>query len=188
MALSIPFFKRGTAGTDATLMDEQPVRVAGGARGSVPLIGARPVPRQMRILAVVFAVSVIAFIGLLFAQVLSARFNTGFVYASGQMRTLSQQIAKSAQLSLKGDPRAFSELQQGRERFNAFLQALSAGGNVDGRDFASSPSSFAAELQALATEWAKTDRNAAQLLAQQKNLATLDQSVALINQKKAAAA
>jgi hypothetical protein len=47
-------------------------------------------------------------------QIRVSSFGTAYVDGAGQMRTLSQQIAKASQLALQGDPNAFGELEQSR--------------------------------------------------------------------------
>ena len=63
------------------------------------------------------------------------------------------------------------------------LERLTKGGQIEGMTTAASPDAVQAELQVLSTEWNKTDKNAAQLLEQEKNLVALGNAVGQINAK-----
>ena len=116
-------------------------------------------------------------------QIRVSSFGTAYVDGAGQMRTLSQQIAKASQLALQGDPNAFGELEQSRARFNQLLDAVTNGGDVNGTGVPGGSSAVEAELAAVTELWKKTDANAEKVLKEKKNLTALGASIANINAK-----
>ncbi|THF63843.1 methyl-accepting chemotaxis protein [Pseudothauera nasutitermitis] len=187
MALKFPelsFGKKKSSQADAasetTILDtHDPVPAAPNAKGAGE--AARPVAERLRNLGIMLAVLVALTAGLLVLQTRDAGHATTYVAASGEMQMLSQQIAKAAQLSLQGNEQAFAELRQASTRFTNLLRALTQGGEIDGNSVPASPDSTLPALQALTTAWRKTEQDTTQLLAQDKNLITLNQSVDTIN-------
>ena len=163
-------------------------RMAGGSlwedlfvrlsHGKLPLIGTRPANQQLQILGATFFVllSISAVFTLL--AIRNANHSTAFVGAAGQLRTLSQQIAKSTPLALQGNAAAFKELALARARFGALLGALQQGAEVDGVSIPASPGMAEEALQRTAGLWLNSEKDAALLLAQESNL---------VNQRKATA-
>lgn len=182
MAFKLPFRKPDNtllSSGATTIMDDTPAVAAAPAKA--PALPGKPVGDQIRTLATALGLVLAAFLVLLVLQIRGAQHGTSYVYAAGQMRTLSQQIAKAAQQSLQGSAPAFEELRSSRDAFARFFEALSTGGSVDGRTVPASPAAMGPQLEALAAEWRTTDKNAQQLLAQQKNLVALTEAVRIIN-------
>ncbi|MBL8452166.1 MAG: type IV pili methyl-accepting chemotaxis transducer N-terminal domain-containing protein, partial [Zoogloea sp.] len=121
--------------------------------------------------------------GFVLYQIRVSSFGTAYVTAAGQMRTLSQQLAKASQLALQGDAAAFNELKGSREQFNTLLGAVTNGGDVDGTAVPGGSSAVADELAVVTELWQKTDKDAANLIEQEKNLASLGKAVSTINTK-----
>ena len=107
------------------------------------------------------------------------------VTASSEMQMLSQQIAKSAQLALRGNGPAFVELKSGRDQFASLLLALDEGGDIDGSRVPPVPAALRPQLEALSAAWQKTERNTAQLLGQRQDLVALNSAVATIGKDSA---
>ncbi len=101
------------------------------------------------------------------------------------MQMLSQQIAKSAQLALRGNGPAFVELKSGRDQFASLLLALDEGGDIDGSRVPPVPAALRPQLEALSAAWQKTERNTAQLLGQRQDLVALNSAVATIGKDSA---
>ncbi|MBA3903527.1 MAG: chemotaxis protein, partial [Rhodocyclaceae bacterium] len=78
---------------------------------------------------------------------------------------------------------AFRELREGRDGFSTLLDKVTRGGVIDEIDVPPSPDATQPALQALAAEWEKTEKNATQVLEQEKNLTQLGKSVSTINSK-----
>ena len=112
-------------------------------------------------LAAAVAALFAASLWLAWSEYREAHFGEGHLAAAGEMRTLSQRLAKSALRSLRGDPEAFPLVQTSRDGFASALSRLAK----DGR----SP----AAVHALAAEWERTQKHATTLLRDQKLLSAL---------------
>jgi twitching motility protein PilJ len=159
---------------ETTVMDALPL--IGAAPGAAPRAAkARGAAAQrLKLQGTVLGVLVLITSGLLVYQTNSASRATAQVEDAGHLRTLSQQLAKSAQWALQGNNQAFAELKTSHASFGSILGELAASGDAVG------------QVDALGAVWARTDKDAAQLIGQEKNLTTLTQSVATINAKNPA--
>jgi hypothetical protein len=61
--------------------------------------------------------------------------NTAYIAASGEMRMLSQRLAKASTLALQGNPLAFTQLKESRATFAKLYEQLANGGEFGGQDF-----------------------------------------------------
>jgi twitching motility protein PilJ len=156
-----------------------------GTPGKSSTAKARPMSERMQSLIIVFVVLLVITAGLLFYQGRKSENATSYVAAAGELQMLSQQIAKAAQLTLQGDTPAFGELRSASSRFASVLSALEAGGQIQDSVVPPSPASAAPQLAALREQWNTTEADATQLLAQESNLTTLNQSVDAINSRNA---
>ena len=148
-----------------------------------PQLRGKSAAEQLRMLRVPFLIFAALTTALVLYQIRVSSFGTAYVDGAGQMRTLSQQIAKASQLALQGDPNAFGELEQSRARFNQLLDAVTNGGDVNGTGVPGGSSAVEAELAAVTELWKKTDANAEKVLKEKKNLTALGASIANINAK-----
>jgi twitching motility protein PilJ len=190
-ALNIGFgkVKPAAKGPAKPLKVQQPATVAGGAaapaakkpRGEGGILGGMPVTRQLQVIgaAFLFFVAVIALMVFIDAQ--TATRGTAYVQAAGDMRTLSQQLAKSAQQGLQGNPAAFAELKTSRDRFAELLETLRQGGRIGDADVPPVSEGVAPFLDKTAKIWEKTEKDATLVLNQQKNLVALGAAVKQIN-------
>ncbi|MCK6392631.1 methyl-accepting chemotaxis protein [Zoogloea sp.] len=149
----------------------------------LPFLAGKSAADQLRILRIPFLIFAALTIGFVLYQIRVSSFGTAYVTAAGQMRTLSQQLAKASQLALQGDAAAFNELKGSREQFNTLLGAVTNGGDVDGTAVPGGSSAVADELAVVTELWQKTDKDAANLIEQEKNLASLGKAVSTINTK-----
>jgi twitching motility protein PilJ len=120
-----------------------------------------PLRRQLAMLAAAVAALLVAALWFAWAEYREAHFGDDPLAAAGEMRTLSQRLAKGALRSLRGDPDAFPQVQASRDGFASALARLVK----DGRSTAA--------VRALVAEWARTERNATTLLRDQKMLTAL---------------
>lgn len=157
-----------------------------------PAAKERKAPRQKRVrtasekitlLGIAFALTTIAGLGLIFHQFRESGNVTTYISVAGEMETLSQRIAKAAQLSLQGNPQAFVDLRSGTSRFAELLDTLDQGGSIAGREIPPVPAVGQAGIDALRGAWSETARNAARLLDQEKILLTLTDSITTLNEE-----
>lgn len=161
----------------------QPAVKSAAAPLKLPVIGDKPIYVQMQVLGVLLVFFLLVAAVFVWINNRAASHGTAYVSAAGQMRMLSQRIAKSAQLALQGNTSAFRELQQSRDGFSGLLDSLTKGGEIDAVAVPPSPDSTQSNLQALSAEWEKAEKNATVVLQQEKNLVALGKAVAEINGK-----
>ncbi|OMG53076.1 chemotaxis protein [Azonexus hydrophilus] len=183
MALSFKFPKFGASKKDMSPFtvtgDEMPAKPAASA-GPTFLSGKSAI-QQMKILGGVFVVL------LLIIAILVARDNrdsahaTAYVAASGEMRMLSQRLAKASSLALQGNPVAFAQLKESRATFGELMEKLTRGGELGSVSVPASPGAVQTQLDALSGRWAQTDKDAETVIGQEKNLIDLGKNVATID-------
>ncbi|MGB4466596.1 MAG: methyl-accepting chemotaxis protein [Azovibrio sp.] len=145
------------------------------------LLAGRPIIQQMKILGGGLVVLLVIIATLVFEDLRSDAHGTAYLSASGEMRMLSQRLAKASSLALQGNPVAFSQLKESRETFSHLLQQLTLGGQIGDTEVPASPASVRTELDALRQHWARIEKDAATLIAQEKNLVGLGRNVASID-------
>lgn len=94
----------------------------------------QPVIQQMKTLGGIFVVLLVAIAILVFFNNRTSTYGTAYVAASGEMRMLSQRLAKASTLALQGNPAAFAQLKDSRETFGRLLERLTSGGDIAGTD------------------------------------------------------
>ena len=151
------------------------------AKGSLPVIGHLSFTRQMQILGGALALLVIVIAVMVAIDARVGTQGTAYVAAAGDMRMLSQRIAKEAQQGLQGSGPAFARLQRSREEFAALADALSNGGSVAGIAVDPSGDLPRPALKSVTDIWAKMEKDVNTVLGQQKNLVALGTSVKSIN-------
>ena len=130
------------------------------------------------------------FVALLFATVVlvlndNRKTTHGTVYltAAGEMRMLSQRLAKASSLAVQGNPTAFAQLKDSQKKFSELLVRLKDGGRISDTSVPASPSAVSGELDALIALWDATSKNAESMLGQEQTLIGLGQNVGIIDTK-----
>jgi len=188
MALSFKLPKFGASKNDVSPLtvtgDEPPATPEKKAAGSSFLAGKSAV-QQMKILGGLF------FVILLVIGILVARDNrdsaqaTAYVAAAGEMRMLSQRLAKASSLALQGNAAAFAQLKESRATFADLMEKLTRGGDLGNVSVGASPLAVQAQLDALNERWTQTEKDAATVIGQEKNLIELGRNVASIDDNNA---
>ena len=193
MAFSFKFPKlgalgKGGASAPLTVSAEPPGAAASTPLGKLPLPGflaKLPVVQQMKTLGGIFVALLLLIAGLVYHDNREATYGTAYIAASGEMRMLSQRLAKASLLALQGNTVAFAQLKESRETFSQLLERVSNGGEVGGTSVPPSPDSVHDQLEALTQRWSGTNKDAMAVIEQEKNLVQLGTSVALIDNKNA---
>jgi twitching motility protein PilJ len=174
--MAFTLFRRKT-GTDRSS--------TGGA--SQRAAGDKSLAQRLRTLGLLLALTLIASATLVWLDSGATTRGAAYASAAGQMRMLSQRMAKAAQQALQGNPAFFKELKDSRATFTALMSAVTRGGDIEGVTVPGSPdlADTAPLLKALSAEWAKTDKSVGAVLQQEKNLVALGKAVADINAKNA---
>ncbi len=162
--------------------------VAGGLTAKLPLPGflaGQPVVQQMKTLGGIFVGLLLLIAILVFHDNRESTHGTAYVVASGEMRMLSQRLAKASSLAIQGNPTAFVQLKESRDTFSQLLDRLANGGEVAGTSVPASPGDVKAQLDVLMERWAATDKDAMTVVGQEKSLVELGRNVATIDNKNA---
>jgi twitching motility protein PilJ len=104
----------------------------------------------------------------------------------GKIRMLSQRLAKAAQQASQGNVEAFKQLRESREEFAAQMKLLLSGGEVGGVALPATSGEARPVLDALDREWQKNERNAALVIAEERNLIGLGNAVRVMNDRNPA--
>ncbi len=159
----------------------RPAAKAGKVAGKGGAQGSKPVIQQMQMLGGALILLLIIIGTLVFQDNRQSTHGTAYVSAAGEMRMLSQRMAKASSLALQGNPTAFNQLKESRDTFSRLLQQLTAGGQINEVAVPPSPDNVRAELESLAKHWATMEKDANTLIAQEKNLVGLGKNVASID-------
>ena len=95
----------------------------------------------MKTLGIIFLVLLLLIAALVYHDNRESTHGTAYISASGDMRMLSQRMAKASSLALQGKPAAFVQLKESRDTFALLLERLTAGGEIGGMSVPASPES-----------------------------------------------
>ena len=162
--------------TETRLQEDTGAAPLGAA---LPLIGNRPAAEQQRILLAMLGVGLFGLIVITILSFISAGRGSAQVAASGQALMQSQRLAKSVSQALTGNPTAFPEVKDSAEVLASNVRSLKSGeGNV-----AAAPSGVQDALDAALPLVERAEKNAAIVVAQQKALTEVSQSLRAINEQ-----
>jgi twitching motility protein PilJ len=156
-----------------------------GNRIRLPLIGGKPVSTQIQVLGSLFLLFLIVPAFLIIVDSRATINASTYLSAAGQLRTLSQQMAKATQMTLTGNPAGFAELRESRNRLSILLDRLTAGGEVDDANLPPTPDAVRPALEATRTEWEKNDKGVVLLINEEKALTALNKLAVDFNGKSA---
>jgi twitching motility protein PilJ len=138
---------------------------------------------RVRSLGIIFVILGAATAGLMFYQNQRIGHVAQQVTVTSEMRAISQQVAKSAQLALQGQRQAFEDLQYDHDQFNRLVTVLREGGRVDNQS-PNLPAASAAEraqLDQVVESWQTMEADIQRIVAQQRALADLFAAPAAAN-------
>jgi twitching motility protein PilJ len=163
------------------LVSTAPAADSPGAKKRGAPAGARSFRSRMQVLMLLLIGVFLAIVVVGLLAIRTTSYGTAYVGAAGQMRMLSQRLAKEAQQGLQGNAEAFARLKRSRDEFAGLVEALGAGGMVGGAEVPASAESVRPALDKVASLWQRTDKNIALVLGQQKSLVSLGNAVRAIN-------
>ncbi|MEP7056644.1 MAG: methyl-accepting chemotaxis protein [Caldimonas sp.] len=147
--------------------------------GTLPFIGRRPIAQQQRVLAVMVGLGLVGLIVLTVVSILSAGRGAAQVAASGQALMQSQRLAKSVSQALIGSAQAFPEVRESAEVLARNVRGLKTGDGF----VAAAPADVQTALDPVLPLVDRAEKNAATVLAQQKILTQVGQSLRSINRQ-----
>ena len=164
-----------------TIMDAGTPTAEKSGATPIGLLSQYTSTKQLQILGGILLLLIVIGAGIGYHDHRESTFNTTYVATAGEMRMLSQRLAKASSLALQGDAAAFKQLRDSHGKFATDLERLNSGGVLFDMTVPPSPDSARPQLQALLNTWEKTDKNALQMLEMEKNLIALGNSVQKIN-------
>jgi twitching motility protein PilJ len=176
LGLKLPFGK-GAAKPKAAAV---PARALALAK-PLPLIGKLTTGKQLQILTGLLVLFLVVDAAIVAVDTRQSTFSTVYIASVGKIRMLSQRLAKAAQQASQGNREAFKQLRESREEFAGLMKLLAGGGTVSGVDVPGTPERVKPAMAALEKEWQKTERNAAVVIGEERNLVALGQAVRSIN-------
>ena len=157
--------------TETRLQDSDTGAAPLGA--ALPLIGNRPATEQQRILLAILGFGLLGLIVLTVSSFVSAGRGSAQVAASGQALMQSQRLAKSVSQALTGNPTAFPEVKDSAEVLGNNVRSLKE----------SAPSGVQDALETAGPLVDRAEKNANTVVAQQKALTEVGQSLRAINRQ-----
>lgn len=147
-----------------------PPEPQGAVGQSAGFFGRYPVARYLQILGIMLLVLLLGIGGVIHRVNQMLKYDTAYVTTAGDLRMLSQRIAKTASLALRGDPIAFWSLREAHDRFASYHDRLRNGGELAGTVVPPSPEDVAVLLDNLEAAWRYTSENVMQLLKAEKRM------------------
>lgn len=120
---------------------------------------------------------------LVFRHLQTSSNNATYANVVGEMRMLSQRLAKASSLAVQGDNNAFTQLSDSHTKFGAYLNAVRFGGNIDGLEVHAAPDAFSSQIETLANQWTKLEKDASLLLNSRTKLVELSKNVDTIEKQ-----
>ena len=95
--------------------------------------------------------------------------------------THSQRLAKAVPIAIQGDPAAFAQLRESRDRLTDGIVALDKGGTVGTRTVPATGDGARTQLVAVQTDWKDTQVNASVILDNEKLLTSIGATLRALN-------
>jgi twitching motility protein PilJ len=176
----------------ASRKNVSPLTITGGDAPATPATAGIKHPfsgknaaQQMKMLGGIFVAALLVIGILVFQDNQDSAHGTAYVAAAGEMRMLSQRLAKASSLALQGNQNAFAQLRESRTSFAQLMERLSQGGELGKISVPASPTSVQPQLNALGERWIQTAKDAETVISQEKNLIELGRNVATIDDNNA---
>jgi twitching motility protein PilJ len=163
--------------SETRILDNEIDPAAAGT--GLPIIGARPVAEQQRILFAMVAIGLIGLILMTVWSLYSANRGAAQVGASGQALMQSQRLAKSVSQALIGSAAAFPEVKESADVLVKNVRGLRTGEG----DIPAAPSGVQDAIEPMLPFIDKAEKNAKTVLDQQKILTQVGQALRAINRQ-----
>jgi twitching motility protein PilJ len=147
----------------------------------LPVIGAWPIARQQRALAILFGGGLLALLIWAGLSLAASNRSAQQVGAAGQASTQSQRLAKSVSQALVGNSPAFTEVKDSIAVLAHNVRGLKTG---DG-DIAAVPSGLQDDVEKLLPLVDRAEKASGVVLGQQKTLTQVGQALRAINRQSA---
>ncbi|MCL2829686.1 MAG: methyl-accepting chemotaxis protein [Betaproteobacteria bacterium] len=142
-----------------------------------------PIKKQFQILGGLFALLIVALSIVFFSIGRGASHNTAYVSATGELRVLSQQLARDTARALLGDSASFEQIKKTTEKYSGILHTLTSGGQLSTTNVPPSPEGIQPKISALANQWETVKKHAYAFGVNEQSLINLNQNAATISSK-----
>ena len=149
------------------------------ASGGLPVIGARPLGEQQRILGGLVLLGIIGVVATTILSLNAATRGSAQVGGTGQALMQSQRLAKSVSQALIGSPQAFPEVRESTDVLARTVRDLKTGEGA----LAAAPANVQELLDPLMPLVDRAEKNANTVIAQQKILTQVGQALRTINRQ-----
>ena len=146
----------------------------------LPVIGAKPVNTQVRILLGLLVTALLAFVVVLFVDNRIAANGATQIEIVGDTLMHTQRLAKAAPNAVGGNLAAFDEVKGSRDAIASNLAALSNGD--DSRNLSGASGGIEVELTKLINNWRASESSATVILANEKTLLAFGDVIKKINE------
>jgi twitching motility protein PilJ len=136
----------------------------------LPLIGHMSLPRQLRILLMVFGAGILVTIFALWRNSVTGAEASAQTQLASDALMHSQRLGKAAPNAIKGAPEAFVQLQESRALLNRDLHLLLRGGDFAGNHIPAPAGPIKKQIEQARTQWALSDNAAGTLLKMKPEL------------------
>jgi len=187
--LKLPKFITGSNGSAdqtvsaTTLMDDGLPVAARKSGFGIGFLSQYSVTKQLQILGGILLLMMLIIAYVIYHDNRESTYGSAYIATAGEMRMLSQRLAKASSLALQGDSAAFKQLRDSHSQFATNLERLTSGGELANTVVPASPSGVQPQLQTLTKTWSTTDKDAVQMLEMEKNLVALNKDVSAISDK-----
>lgn len=149
----------------------------GGNDARLPFIGHLSLPRQLRILLMVFVAGILVTVVALWRNAAGSADASAQTQIASDALMHSQRIGKAAPNAIQGNQEAFAQLDQSRAQLNADLLALQRGGKIGGVQLPTPPASMNRLIAAAKTKWVSTDNAAGTILRMKPELTGFEKTL-----------
>ena len=155
-------------------------KTSGGFR--LPIIGNRPLEKQLPILLFIFSFFLLLAIAATFLDARNRSFNATYTNITSQLQFHTQRLAKAAGLAARGDSVSFPQLQDSRDEFQRYLGVLNVGGFAFSVDVPNARSSeeLTSRLEELTKRFADAGNSATAILSAKTDLTELARNIAQV--------
>ena len=152
-------------------------RSAPGSGRGVHFLDRYSVTKQLKILGGLLLLLMLIIATVVYRDNQESTYGSVYIATAGEMRMLSQRLAKASSLALLGNTTAFKQLRDSHNQFVRNLERLTDGGELAGATVPPSPASVRPQLEKLTATWSMTNQDAVQLLDMETNLVSLSKDV-----------
>jgi twitching motility protein PilJ len=164
-----------------TLMDDvSPVVAAKPKKAGPGFLGNVSVAKKLQVLGAVLLLMMLAISAIVYHDNRESIYASAYIGTAGEMRMISQRLAKATSLSLQGNTTAFKQLRDSNSQFITNLTRLTYGGELASVVVPASPEAVQPQLKSLEAIWTKTQTNAELLSEKERDLVSINSNISFI--------